>query len=31
VIAESGVRKTADGCFSVSDYRGGEHSYPPAG
>ncbi|QRM43759.1 lysine-2,3-aminomutase-like protein [Rhizobium sp. BG4] len=31
VISESGLRKTADGCFSVSDYRGGEHVYPPVG
>ncbi len=30
VIGESSIRKTADGCFSVSDYRGGEHLYPPA-
>ncbi|MET3856589.1 lysine-2,3-aminomutase-like protein [Rhizobium sp. OAE497] len=29
VISQSGLRKTADGCFSVSDYRGGEHVYPP--
>jgi lysine 2,3-aminomutase len=31
VISQSGLRKTADGCFSVSDYRGGEHVYPPVG
>ena len=31
VISESGLRKTADGCFSVSDYRGDEHVYPPVG
>ena len=31
VISQSGLRKTADGCFSVSDYRGGEHAYPPVG
>jgi lysine 2,3-aminomutase len=31
VISESALRKTADGCFSVSDYRGGEHVYPPVG
>ncbi|NLS05751.1 lysine-2,3-aminomutase-like protein [Rhizobium sp. P32RR-XVIII] len=30
VIGESSIRKTADGCFSVSDYAGGEHVYPPA-
>jgi lysine 2,3-aminomutase len=29
VIGESSIRKTADGCFSVSDYAGGEHLYPP--
>jgi lysine 2,3-aminomutase len=31
VIGESAVRRTGEGCYSVSDYRGGEHSYPPAG
>ncbi|MBB2672537.1 UNVERIFIED_ORG: lysine 2,3-aminomutase [Rhizobium esperanzae] len=31
VISESAIRPTGDGCYSVSDYRGGEHSYPPAG
>ncbi|ANL42651.1 MULTISPECIES: lysine-2,3-aminomutase-like protein [Rhizobium] len=31
VIGESVIRATGDGCYSVSDYRGGEHSYPPAG
>ncbi|MBB4575275.1 lysine-2,3-aminomutase-like protein [Rhizobium lentis] len=31
VISESVIRTTGDGCHSVSDYRGGEHSYPPAG
>jgi lysine 2,3-aminomutase len=31
VISESVVRATGNGCYSVSDYRGGEHSYPPAG
>ncbi|APO69620.1 L-lysine 2,3-aminomutase [Rhizobium gallicum] len=30
VIGENSVRKTADGCFSVSDYRGVEHCYPPS-
>lgn len=30
VIGESSIRKTADGCFSVSDYAGEEHVYPPA-
>ena len=24
------ARPTADGCYAVSDYRGGEHVYPPA-
>ena len=31
VISESVIRTTGDGCYTVSDYRGGEHSYPPAG
>ncbi|MBB2793101.1 UNVERIFIED_ORG: lysine 2,3-aminomutase [Rhizobium pisi] len=31
VISESVIRPTGDGCYSVTDYRGGEHSYPPAG
>ncbi|WP_106796995.1 lysine-2,3-aminomutase-like protein [Rhizobium sp. H4] len=31
VISESAIRATGDGCYSVSDYRGGEHSYPPVG
>ncbi|MBY3345846.1 lysine-2,3-aminomutase-like protein [Rhizobium laguerreae] len=31
VINESAIRATGDGCYSVTDYRGGEHSYPPAG
>jgi lysine 2,3-aminomutase len=30
VVSGSTVRATGDGCYSVSDYRGGEHSYPPA-
>ncbi|MHC2299954.1 lysine 2,3-aminomutase [Rhizobium mongolense] len=30
VIGENSVRKTADGCFSVLDYHGAEHSYPPS-
>ena len=30
VVSASTVRATGDGCYSVSDYRGGEHSYPPA-
>jgi lysine 2,3-aminomutase len=30
VIGENAIRKTGEGCYSVSDYNGGEHSYPPA-
>ncbi|MBX5135108.1 lysine-2,3-aminomutase-like protein [Rhizobium lentis] len=30
VVSGSTVRTTGDGCYSISDYRGGEHSYPPA-
>ncbi|MBY3597333.1 lysine-2,3-aminomutase-like protein [Rhizobium bangladeshense] len=30
VVSGSTVQATGDGCYSVSDYRGGEHSYPPA-
>ncbi|MBX5031653.1 lysine-2,3-aminomutase-like protein [Rhizobium lentis] len=30
VISGSTVRAMGDGCYSVSDYRGGKHSYPPA-
>lgn len=30
VVGESTIRATGDGCYSVTDYRGGEHSYPPA-
>jgi lysine 2,3-aminomutase len=29
VIGESSIREVAEGCYSVSDYRGGEHVYPP--
>ncbi|MEK1893662.1 MAG: lysine-2,3-aminomutase-like protein [Rhizobium sp.] len=29
VIAEQSIRKTGEGCYSVSDYRGAEHLYPP--
>ncbi|WP_454852633.1 lysine-2,3-aminomutase-like protein [Rhizobium binxianense] len=29
VIGESTVRRSGEGCYSVSDYRGDEHSYPP--
>lgn len=31
VIGEGAVQATGEGCYSVSDYRGDEHSYPPAG
>ncbi|MBY5343249.1 lysine-2,3-aminomutase-like protein [Rhizobium leguminosarum bv. viciae] len=30
VISGSAMRVTGDGCYTVTDYRGGEHSYPPA-
>jgi lysine 2,3-aminomutase len=30
VVSASAIRATGDGCYSVTDYRGGEHSYPPA-
>ncbi|WP_064696463.1 lysine-2,3-aminomutase-like protein [Rhizobium aegyptiacum] len=30
VVSGSTVQAAGDGCYSVSDYRGGEHSYPPA-
>lgn len=30
VISGSAMRATGDGCYTVTDYRGGEHSYPPA-
>ncbi|EJC81744.1 lysine-2,3-aminomutase-related protein [Rhizobium leguminosarum bv. trifolii WSM2297] len=29
VISSGAIQKSGDGCYSVSDYRGGEHSYPP--
>ncbi|MGR9353919.1 lysine-2,3-aminomutase-like protein [Rhizobium leguminosarum] len=29
VVSGSAIRATSDGCYSVTDYRGGEHSYPP--
>ncbi|OWO96549.1 lysine 2,3-aminomutase [Rhizobium esperanzae] len=29
VVSGSSIRPTGDGCYSVSDYRGGEHCYPP--
>jgi lysine 2,3-aminomutase len=28
-IGQSSVRPVGEGCYSVSDYRGGEHIYPP--
>ncbi|MBY5757054.1 lysine-2,3-aminomutase-like protein [Rhizobium leguminosarum] len=31
VVTGSAIRAAGDGCYSVTDYRGGEHSYPPAG
>ena len=31
VIGEGAVQANGEGCYSVSDYRGDEHSYPPAG
>ena len=30
-INENAIRKTAEGCYSVSDYNGKEHVYPPQG
>jgi len=29
VIAEQSIRAIGEGCYSVSDYRGTEHLYPP--
>ncbi|MDI7861810.1 lysine-2,3-aminomutase-like protein [Rhizobiaceae bacterium n13] len=29
VIGEGAVRETGGGCYSVSDFRGTEHKYPP--
>ncbi len=29
VIAHPSIREMGEGCYSVSDYRGGEHLYPP--
>jgi lysine 2,3-aminomutase len=31
VIGESAIRQVAEGCYSVSDFRGQSHDYPPAG
>ncbi|OWV90158.1 lysine 2,3-aminomutase [Rhizobium sp. N122] len=30
VVSGSAIRPVGQGCYSVSDYRGDEHSYPPA-
>ncbi|RFB89650.1 lysine 2,3-aminomutase [Rhizobium leguminosarum bv. trifolii] len=30
VVSGSAIRAIGEGCYSVSDYRGDEHSYPPA-
>lgn len=30
VISGATIRPTGEGCYSVSDYRGDEHAYPPA-
>ncbi|ARM90438.1 L-lysine 2,3-aminomutase [Rhizobium sp. CIAT894] len=30
VVSASAVRARGEGCYSVSDYRGDEHCYPPA-
>ncbi|QND48814.1 lysine-2,3-aminomutase-like protein [Rhizobium lusitanum] len=30
-IGKSAVRDVGEGCYSISDYRGGEHVYPPEG
>jgi lysine 2,3-aminomutase len=29
VIGEQAIRELDNGCYSVSDYRGQEHRYPP--
>jgi lysine 2,3-aminomutase len=29
VITPGSIRATGDGCYSVRDFRGGEHTYPP--
>ncbi|MBB4168429.1 lysine-2,3-aminomutase-like protein [Rhizobium sp. BK538] len=29
VIGEQSIRESGEGCYSVSDYRGAEHLYPP--
>ena len=30
-IMAANIRSSGDGCYTVSDWRGGEHRYPPAG
>ena len=30
-IGQSSVRELGEGCYSISDYRGGDHIYPPEG
>ncbi|OEC99778.1 MULTISPECIES: lysine-2,3-aminomutase-like protein [unclassified Rhizobium] len=30
-IGQSAVRELGEGCYSISDYRGGDHIYPPEG
>jgi lysine 2,3-aminomutase len=30
VIGESAIRATGEGCYSISDYQGGMHLYPPS-
>jgi lysine 2,3-aminomutase len=30
-LAAANVRPAGDGCYTVSDWRGGEHRYPPEG
>ena len=29
VIGSGAIRRTGDGCYSVTDFKGGEHAYPP--
>jgi lysine 2,3-aminomutase len=30
-IGQNSIRRNAEGCYSVSDYNGQEHIYPPRG
>ena len=30
-IMAANIRSAGDGCYTVSDWRGGEHRYPPEG